>query len=102
MVELKPGIYYVDLTRISDADWNAAVPKLERASGIVFDLRGYPSLGPNWLTHLSGTAMTSAQWHVPVVTEPDHRNMKFERVGEWDLQPSATIPERQAGGTHER
>ena len=86
--ELKPGIYYVDLTRIGDADWKAATQRLERASGIVFDLRGYPSLGPDWLTHLSHTAMTSQQWHVPLVTEPDHRHMKFERTGEWNLQPA--------------
>jgi C-terminal processing protease CtpA/Prc len=86
--ELKAGIYYVDLTRISDADWTAAIEMLERASGIVFDLRGYPSLNPNWLTHLRDTAMTSAQWHIPVVTEPDHKNMEFERGGEWGLQPA--------------
>lgn len=88
IAELKPGIYYVDLTRINDSEWAAALPKLESSSGIIFDLRGYPSLGPDWLNHLSLTAMTSAQWHIPVVTQPDRNNMAFERGGEWNLQPA--------------
>ena len=88
IAQLKPGIYYVDLTRISDADWDGSVAQLEQASGIVFDLRGYPSMSPKWLTHLGNTQMTSAQWHVPLVTEPDHKGMKFERGGEWQLTPS--------------
>ncbi|HKW99040.1 MAG TPA: S41 family peptidase [Bryobacteraceae bacterium] len=88
IAELKPGIYYVDLTRITDAEWNAALPRLALATGIVFDLRGYPLLGPGWLTHLSDSPLRSAQWHIPVITEPDHKNMQFERAGEWNLPPT--------------
>jgi hypothetical protein len=66
-------------TCMSDAGWNGTIPKLERASGIVFDPRGYPSLNPNLLTHLSDTAVTSAQCHVPVATEPDHRNYSISK-----------------------
>ena len=86
--EIKPGIHYVDLTRITDADWEAALPSLERASGIVFDLRGYPSVSPKWPTNLSETPMTSAQWHVPLVTRPGRANMQFVRGGDWNLAPS--------------
>lgn len=89
IAELKTGIWYVDLARVNDSEFAGAIDKLTTASGIVFDLRGYPSLGPSWLSHLSEKKMTSAQWHVPVVTEPDHANMKFERGGEWDLRPVA-------------
>lgn len=89
IAELKPGIWYVDLTRVNDGDFAGALEKLAKASGIVFDLRGYPSLSSSWLTHLSPTPMTSAQWHVPVVTAPDRVNMKFERLPGWDLQPTS-------------
>jgi C-terminal processing protease CtpA/Prc len=32
--------------------------------------------------------MDSAQWHVPVVTQPDHRDMKFERRPGWNMSPA--------------
>ena len=40
--EINPGIFYLDLDRIKDEDFQAILPKLEQARGIVFDLRGYP------------------------------------------------------------
>jgi hypothetical protein len=39
--ELEPGIMYVDIDRVTDAGWNAALPRLWAATGIIFDLRGY-------------------------------------------------------------
>jgi hypothetical protein len=36
--ELKPGIFYVALDRIKDEDFQAALPQLEKAKGIIFDL----------------------------------------------------------------
>lgn len=43
VAELAPGLLYVDLDRITDQDWTAALPRLEQAQGLVFDLRGYPA-----------------------------------------------------------
>jgi hypothetical protein len=40
--ELAPGVFYLDLGRIDDADFKAAFPHLVQARAIVFDLRGYP------------------------------------------------------------
>jgi C-terminal processing protease CtpA/Prc len=89
--ELEPGIIYVDLNRITGADFAAALPSLSKATGIVFDMRGYPGkIGPGELFgHLIDKPVTSAQWHVPVVTKPDHVDMSFERSGEWTLKPIA-------------
>lgn len=88
ITELKPGIFYVDLSRIAEEDWKAALAKLESATGIVFDLRGYPRVSPQWLTHLSEKPLDSAQWHIPVISEPDRKNMKFDRAPGWNLPPS--------------
>ena len=87
LAELKPGVWYVDLTRMSDGDWKAVLPKIEKATGLIFDMRGYPSDEPLFLQHSRNEPMTSAQWHVPLVTLPDRREMKFERGGEWNLTP---------------
>jgi C-terminal processing protease CtpA/Prc len=87
--ELEPGIFYVDPGRTSDDDWNKALPQLSKASGIVFDMRGYPTLSPSFLSHLSEKSMTSAQWHIPNVAFPDRKDLQFERSGEWNLPPRA-------------
>ena len=88
IAEIEPGIYYIDISRITDADFNKALPQLETAHGIVFDFRGYPgTLGPSFLSHLSDKSMTSAQWHVPLVTRPDWEPMQFERRPGWDMPP---------------
>jgi C-terminal processing protease CtpA/Prc len=89
IAELEPGIYYVDVGRVSNADFQGALADLQKARGIVFDFRGYPgNLPPNFLTYLYDKPMTSAQWHVPSVMHPDHLDMQFERGGEWNLRPS--------------
>lgn len=86
--EIKPSVFYVDLDRISDDDFIAALPKLEKAKGIVFDLRGYPKVSPQVIAHLIDKPVQSAQWLIPIVKNPDHQNMTdYDRRGRWDLQP---------------
>src|SRR5262249_50713688 len=65
--EVKPGIWYVDIDRVTEKEFAAVVPKLEKASGIVFDLRGYPTIWTTPLAHLTDKTITCAQWHIPVV-----------------------------------
>lgn len=83
--EIEPGLWYVDLTRAQDKNFDDVLPKLTTAKGIVFDMRGYPVVSPAWLSHVTRTTMRSAQWHVPLVDRPGE--MTFERGGEWNLEP---------------
>jgi hypothetical protein len=90
IAELSPGIFYADLGRIADADFEAALPKLAKARGIVFDLRGYPSVSPAPLTHLTDTPLQSARWNVPILTDPDWTGTPgWNTDGRWDLPPAA-------------
>jgi C-terminal processing protease CtpA/Prc len=92
IAEVEKGIFYIDIGRINNDDFDAALPQLEKARGIVFDFRGYPGqLRPSFLTHLYDHNLASAQWHTPLVLWPDHQQMKFERGGEWDLAPTAPL-----------
>jgi hypothetical protein len=43
IAELKPGLWYVDLTRAREAAVKPMLPKLAEASAIIFDVRGYPT-----------------------------------------------------------
>jgi len=88
--ELKPGIFYVALDRIKDEDFQAALPQLEKASGIIFDLRGYPSVSPMVISHLIDAPVTSARWMVPIITRPDRLDIvDYDTRGRWDLKPLA-------------
>jgi C-terminal processing protease CtpA/Prc len=85
--EIKPGIMYVDLDRISAKDFQEALPRLEKAKGIIYDLRGYPSqAGTDCIAHLTDKPVRSAQWHVPVAMYPDRQHVVFAVSG-WDVQP---------------
>lgn len=86
IAEVAPGIVYVDIGRISDDDWKGALDRLSKAKGIIFDFRGYPSLSPVFLQHLTSQPIESAQWRVPVVTRPDHEGWAFAS-SHWTLEP---------------
>lgn len=87
IAEVRPGIWYVDMGRIDDDDFNAAVAKLAEARGVIFDLRGYPGkVSPVVLQHLTDTPITSARWNVPIVTRPDREGMEFQ-FSNWSLDP---------------
>src|SRR6185295_12489461 len=71
------------------ADFTAALPKLEKARGLVFDMRGYPAKldAFKFFPHLTRTPLKSAQWHTPHIAQPDRAEMNFVRGGEWTIPP---------------
>jgi C-terminal processing protease CtpA/Prc len=90
MNEIKPGIFYLDLDRITDEDFQSALPQLEKAKGIIFDLRGYPRVSPVIISHLIDSPVQSARWLVPIVTVPNHQPpLDYDTSGRWTLRPIA-------------
>jgi C-terminal processing protease CtpA/Prc len=89
VTEIHPGVMYLDMTRITDADFLAALPRIEAAKGVIFDLRGYPNrISTVVLAHLTDSTITCARWNIPSVMRPDHRDMAFE-FSNWPVQPLA-------------
>jgi len=87
VAELEPGIIYVDLDRVQEADWQALIPRLEKAKGIIFDMRGYPGQpGIQALAHLTDSTIRSAKWNVASANLPDRLDSPFTESG-WDVQP---------------
>ncbi|HEY2291805.1 MAG TPA: S41 family peptidase [Thermoanaerobaculia bacterium] len=81
IAELRPGIFYVDLSRIDDDDFNGAVDRLAAAHGIVFDMRGYPFLlSEEVLDHLIDKPVTSNWFNIPVVTQPDRQGWSWHSI----------------------
>jgi C-terminal processing protease CtpA/Prc len=86
---IKPGVIYADLGRITQKDFDEAVPKLAEAHGIVFDLRGYPQgVSPQTIGHLIDQPVTCAQWLIPVTFAPDRKDVGFA-FSNWSVQPEA-------------
>ncbi len=80
VTELEPGIFYIDLDRVTDSDIWPLLPQLEAAQGIIFDMRGNKNIvSIALLSHLTREPMTSMQFLVPIITNPDRINMNFER-----------------------
>ena len=87
ITELEPGIFYVDLDRVTEEDWQSIVPRLASAKGIVFDMRGYPSQpGIQAVAHITGTTVRSARWNVASAALPDRLDSPYRESG-WDVQP---------------
>ncbi|HEX3556363.1 MAG TPA: S41 family peptidase [Thermoanaerobaculia bacterium] len=81
IAQVRPGIFYVDLSRIDDDDFNGAVDQLAAADGVVFDMRGYPwFVSEKVLSHLIDKPVTSNWFNLPIITRPDRQG--------WDWRPA--------------
>ncbi len=87
IAEIKPGIFYVDLDRTSKEDFQNALPKLAAAKGIVFDIRGYPRVPFEFMTHLTDKPLLPPQFLRPIVTKPDRTGMTFPAASDFALKP---------------
>ena len=88
IAELTSGIWYVDLTRAAGAQVKQALPKLGTASGVVFDVRGYPTdAGAQILPHLIDAAEGDRWMHVAKVIGPFGRFDGWQSFG-WNLRPA--------------
>jgi hypothetical protein len=93
-VELKPGIWYLDLDRLDDEAFGRWLQSPGACEGIIFDLRGYPQLSPVFLRHLTGTHLLGIPAAVPIMTWPDRRAWDWDGSGRLSLDP---LPPRLPG-----
>ncbi len=78
---LKKGIYYIDLTAVTDRGLKNIVKefkeRFKEARGFVFDLRGFSNLSEDFLGMFSNIAFESVVRKIPVFTKPDGEPVKF-------------------------
>jgi C-terminal processing protease CtpA/Prc len=86
IAEIKPGILYVNLDRINEKEFNEALPRMAKAKGLIFDLRGYPQGFSGPIPHLIDKAVSTPQWHIPLTLYPDRHKVAFH-VSSWQIQP---------------
>ncbi len=90
IAEVRPGIVYVDLSLISDDDFNGALDQLAAANGVVFDMRGFPFfVSPTLLiSHLIDKPVTSPWFNFAIITRPDRQDWEV-RAFHWIVTPLA-------------
>jgi C-terminal processing protease CtpA/Prc len=89
IAEVSPGVMYVDLGRITDSNFTAALPQLEKARSIIFDMRGYPRTvnTVGIFSHLTDTVIHSARFMTPIITMPNFRDVGYFD-GAWTISPA--------------
>ena len=88
ITELTSGVWYVDLTRATGAQVKQALPKLATTSGVVFDVRGYPTdAGAQILPHLLDAPEGDRWMHVAKIVGPFGRFDGWQSFG-WDMKPA--------------
>lgn len=83
---VKPGIVYVDLDQVTEKEFADALPQLEKAVGVIFDMRGYPKAGTEPISHLIEKPVNSPGWNIPVTVYPDRQNVAFHSF-DWAVEP---------------
>jgi len=86
--KIRDDIYYVNLDGVTDVALSNLMPSLEKCKSIIFDLRGYPTVEPELISHLITQKDTSRKWmRVPRIIYPDQENIAgFQEIG-WELTP---------------
>jgi hypothetical protein len=88
IAELSRGLFYVDLDRVSQAGFDARIPDLAKARGLIFDLRGYPKMSPAFVQHFSDKPVKSGHFVSLAFDRPDRPGV-FAADGQWTLPPVA-------------
>jgi len=89
IAELRPGVWYVNLTQVKTADLTPVLGTLAAAKGVVFELRGYPTeAGLPLLRHLIDAPETDRWMHIARITGPFGQSAGWRDIG-WDLKPEA-------------
>ena len=87
VTELMSGIWYVDLTRARMPEVRPVLEKLAVATGVVFDVRGYPTdAGAQILPHLLATSEADRWMHVNKIVGPFGESAGWQSVG-WNITP---------------
>ncbi|WP_420401690.1 S41 family peptidase [Flagellimonas sp.] len=83
--KFKNNIHYLNLTLL---DWETIeylLPELEKSSGIICDLRGYPNGQQKLINHLLKNADTAKGWlRIPKIVFPNQKNITNYVEGNWN------------------
>lgn len=86
IAELRPGVLYLDLGRLDDGAFEAALPRLAAAQGLVFDLRDGTDVSNKLISHLMPGPVLGPRLLLPVRLRPDGPPLSYLETF-WTLFP---------------
>lgn len=87
--DLADGVVYINLSKISQEQWADRMQDMAGASGIVFDLRGYPGpIGPRFLTHLLESPDDFTGWMQVLLARTPDGDLVTAAQYEWGIPPA--------------
>ncbi len=83
--EVKNGVHYLNLSLIDMVTFEYLLPQLEKSSGIIFDLRGYPNENGEIIQHLIQTEIVTNPWLLlPITVFPDQQKTPDYIKADWN------------------
>ena len=76
--KLTGNLLYVDITRLEEKEMNELIPTFQNYKGIIFDVRGIPTVTAKFLTSFTTKPMKSPMWLTPVISYPDYLRTEFD------------------------
>lgn len=88
VIEIRPGIVYVDLTRLTEEILDRSLSQILSARGMILDLRGYPQpSATRLLSHLLKERDSHRWMHIPQISEPFFGSVSWKQIG-WNQAPA--------------
>ncbi|MRX63696.1 S41 family peptidase [Maribacter luteus] len=82
--KIEEGIHYLNLSLMDMETFNYLLPQLEKSTGLIFDLRGYPYNNGEIIKHLMKVGDTTKDWmYIPKIVYPDQQKPKSYLTASW-------------------
>jgi C-terminal processing protease CtpA/Prc len=86
--QIKDNVYYVNLCKANMEEIEDQIQDISTATGVVFDLRGYPNSNHDVISYMIDYPVRSAKWNIPEIVYPDHENIAgYDTSGRWTIEP---------------
>lgn len=92
--EIKPSVFYIDLTRISDKQFREIIETLKTAKGIILDLRGLIQISEHILGLFIKEKISSLDWKIPIYTTPDKLKISYQIIRNDIIPRNVLNPEK--------
>lgn len=91
IVEIEPGIYYVNMTNCTENHFDQNIDELANAKAVIYDQRGGSRLQFFHIApYLIEEPVNSAWWNVPQTIYPDRKEVEFTKSN-WNIQPKQPL-----------
>ena len=91
--KIDEGIHYINLSLLDMETFNYLLPQLEKSTGLIFDLRGYPNSNGEIISHLMKAGDTTEAWmYIPKIVHPDQQKSKSYTTANWKGFFEPTLP----------